>query len=146
MTTKHTPGPWSVGPIIHYSRDGRAITGDIPSVSMSGGCRALVVGLGAPGPECAANAALIASAPDLLAERDRLTATALELAEALADTALVIDDEEEYTTPRNKRLARALRAYREARRPDPRARLRALIEQHGGDDREALLAVLEAAP
>lgn len=88
-TAKHTPGPWSVGPIIHYSRDGRAITGDIPSVSMAGGCRALVVGLGASGLECAANAALIASAPDLLAERDRLRAVNAELVAALKEALAV---------------------------------------------------------
>jgi len=73
---------------------------------------------------------------------DRLTATALELAEAVDATNW--DDDENYHCARhNKRFADALRAYREARRTDPRARLRALIEQHGGDDREALLAVLD---
>lgn len=76
---------------------------------------------------------------------DHLTATALELAEAVADYTHDVEPER-YPTPKGRRFATALRAYREARRPDPRARLRALIEAHGGDDREALLAALEAAP
>lgn len=77
---------------------------------------------------------------------DPLTATALELAEAVNGFWNERDpsDEEDFVDIEGKRFARALRAYRDARRPEPRARLRALIEQHGGDDKAALLAVIDS--
>ena len=56
METKHTPGPWSVGDSI----DGATVHNE--SELMVAFCRNLAFDLG----ECAANARLIAAAPELL--------------------------------------------------------------------------------
>ena len=78
MSAEHTPGPW----FIHRPHgtiyiEARLRDGMLQEVAACG-----------PTEECGqqeANAALIASAPDLLAERDRLKAANAELAKALQD-------------------------------------------------------------
>lgn len=77
METKHTPGPWIVritasgNPFIYEDAAGKNIAG-------VAGTRP-----GIDAEESQANAALIASAPDLLAERDRLKAVNAKLLAAL---------------------------------------------------------------
>lgn len=79
MTTKHTPGPWTIyddgedgSDIIMAHIDGE--NSDIAEMSRD-----------LPPAQRKANAALIASAPDLLAERDRLREVNAELVAALED-------------------------------------------------------------
>ena len=72
MTTKHTPGPWRVdGLLIKAIDHGRWF-----GIAKAGGSRLTIDGN-------IANAALIASSPDLLAERDRLREVNAELVAAL---------------------------------------------------------------
>lgn len=77
METKHTPGKWIVrmtasgNPFIYEDATGKNIAG-------IAGTRP-----GIDAEESQANAALIAQAPDLLAERDRLAAVNAELVAAL---------------------------------------------------------------
>lgn len=80
MTSKHTPGPWHVGmkpgPMI-YGKRGEQIADLTAELLMQD--------------ENAANAALIASAPDLLAENYKLRAVNLELVAALEKLLLNCD-------------------------------------------------------
>lgn len=77
METKHTPGPWVVrmtasgNPFIYDDATGKNIAG--------------VTGIrpGIDAEESQANAALIAQAPDLLADRDRLRQINAQLVAAL---------------------------------------------------------------
>ena len=77
METKHTPGPWIVrmtasgNPFIYEDATGKNIAG-------VAGCRP-----GIDAEESQDNAALIAQAPDLLTERDRLRQVNAELLAAL---------------------------------------------------------------
>jgi len=75
---------------------------------------------------------------------DPRTTAALELAEAvLAHYGTDPEDNSSYPDE-YRRVVAALRAYARTRPPpSPADRLRALIEAHGGEDKAALLAVLE---
>jgi len=90
MITNHTPGPWRVEPrpmlgqIAIYSDDPHGMD---PKTETN-----LICAMH-NGPVNAANAALIASAPDLLAERDRLRAVNAELVAALRGLLTVCDEE-----------------------------------------------------
>lgn len=78
MTNKHTPGPWQVNKkvktTVETCADGQGIN-IIADCSDIDGLRTRT--------ESESNAALIAQAPDLLAERDRLRQINAELAYAL---------------------------------------------------------------
>lgn len=84
----HTPGPWLAGkpssvvgwPVVAPSAHGRVIC-NVSFVANRAGAPA-VPGDGAFNRESTANASLIAAAPDLLAERDRLLAEIERLREA----------------------------------------------------------------
>ena len=76
MTAKHTPGPWFTVPTLTGAVSINK-TAQVPIATVGGAGWHL-------GREMAeANAALIASAPDLLAERDRLRAVNADLLRAL---------------------------------------------------------------
>ena len=109
MTTKHTPGPWRVEPrpmlgqIAIYSDDPHGMD---PKTETN-----LICAMH-NGPVNAANAALIASAPDLLAERDRLRAVNAELVAALRAISCIAgnlpDDRLESRTGANDAVARGM--------------------------------------
>jgi hypothetical protein len=61
----HTPAPWHVATQT-FSRDGRALSGEVPVIRMHGACDAIICGMGASKEEQNANAHLIAAAPELL--------------------------------------------------------------------------------
>jgi len=85
---KHTPGPWKIR---HFAGDLGKDEPQIATLPDSDGFGrpiATVNYLGAD--ERQANAALIASAPDLLAERDRLRQVNAELVAALEDAAFLL--------------------------------------------------------
>lgn len=76
MTNKHTPGPW----IVRVNASGNPFVYRVDGVII---CGVAMVREGMDRAENEANAALIASAPDLLAERDRLKAVNAKLLAAL---------------------------------------------------------------
>ena len=79
METRHTPGPWTVHNTLGRSLDicWRVPDGPICHMRWSDGLRPVVE------ERIAADARLIARAPDLLAENDRLRAVNAELATAV---------------------------------------------------------------
>lgn len=85
MTNKHTPGPWQVNKkvktTVETCADGQGIN-IIADCSDVDGIRSRA--------EDQANAALIAQAPDLLAERDRLRQVNAELVAALEDASFLL--------------------------------------------------------
>jgi len=84
IETKHTPGPW----IVRMTASGNPFIYDDATGKNIAGVAGTRPGIDAD--ESQANAALIAQAPDLLAERDKLAAINAELVAALEDASFLL--------------------------------------------------------
>ncbi|WP_374633996.1 hypothetical protein [Ferrovibrio sp.] len=90
---KHTPGPWV---LINHDEAGLHYVKAQPHPAMRGFTKE-IADVFSGDEEGAANAALIASAPDLLAERDRLREVNAELLAALEAFAAIHDNSPDNT-------------------------------------------------
>ena len=99
QTTKHTPGPWNTGRML-MRRQAWAEMNDpkhgLHVVQKGQDVIAVVWGNSENGENDAAQAAFIASAPTLLAERDRLKAERDELLNALKDVMPAVEASIDY--------------------------------------------------
>lgn len=130
---QHTPGPWNVGGSEeHWDADPERSRPCYTTQPISAAGRpdpiCLVIedesnGLGTGNPRLSANARLIASAPDLLKQRDALRLAMAELLAAGADDALEPDDGLALDAPYRAALDRHIAACTNAR---------AVLEATGG--------------